>query len=292
MKMKFAFFMMIIFIASPCKAIEIWHQDTVWAGRGMCVYNFGIDGQDMLFETSGGGIILDLGIRALDENAVLLDDISVNTELFATCEADRFTNIIFESDCSTEFFQIESANVLINGVKTDLLQSKQLRIRDWKPVPIVFDIESAVGSTVDPQAQYYIDYVRNGRFQFDDSITIAQAFEGYAFFDNYSWVYYVNEQGRTIVEFKSNYSIVDYFEEATDRAPNYQEQLALQNVMVGLSIRGITNDNSYISIVFSVNTNSDLFNILQSEYILNDIHLVNSTSDTNTLLETIYGYSY
>lgn len=115
-------------------AIEMWHSNTVWAYEGRCEASFTFD--------SGG---------FLDDS---LNNVRINVDLYkggkkigsdrlevqemGRSEAERYTeaSLVSEAACQDLSIVVTKATASINNKRVDLLKTKQLAYRPFKPFSI------------------------------------------------------------------------------------------------------------------------------------------------------------
>lgn len=123
----------VLFVATPACALDFWHSSTTWAGQGQCSAEFTFD--------SGGK---DINKLRVDVSAVNLSGKKVASgileiELFGTSSADRYAQAFLEGEAVCEdglTIVVNKATAVIDDKRVDLLKTKSLTARDFKPFKI------------------------------------------------------------------------------------------------------------------------------------------------------------
>lgn len=120
-------------VTAPAHAVEFWHSNTVWAGQGVCSATFTFD----------SGLV---GIRNLDVAVALVDgsgkDVVNDTLTVATfggSGVDRYADAFIEGAdvCDdTLSLVVKSASAIVDGKATDLVATRAISARDFKPFRI------------------------------------------------------------------------------------------------------------------------------------------------------------
>ena len=122
-----------VLCGAPLHALEFWHSNTVWAGQGQCaaVFSFDSDLQDV------SELHLDVtGFNTAGET-ILSGELQIDQ--FGQSSADRYAEAYLESEalCGEDLIiQVEQASARLNGKPTDLLSTRTLIVRDFKPLKI------------------------------------------------------------------------------------------------------------------------------------------------------------
>jgi len=133
-----------------------------------------------------------------------------------------------------------------------------------------------------------ISLVKNGYLNFDQSLTVGQAFETYKYFGKKEWTTLKDERGRKYVIFKAQMN-KDYLKETNKQREEVINNPTLMNIMPLPTNDGIIITQEWV-IQFTIN--------YDSTYIVSDIkHISVYTSgkttssdlvDINTVLHSIY----
>ena len=120
-------------LAAPAYAVDFWHSSTVWAGQGQCSAVFSFD--------SGMEEIKNLQVTVAAVNKAGKKVASGVLEIpqFGQSSADRYADAFLESEeiCADDLtIVVNKATAIVDGKRTDLLKSKALSARDFKPFRI------------------------------------------------------------------------------------------------------------------------------------------------------------
>ena len=120
-------------LALPAHAIEFWHSNTVWAGQGQCsaVFTFDSNTED----TKN----LQVAINLLDKAGKKLTSGTLEVQQFGQTSANRYADAFLESEetCADDLIvTVTKATAIINGKRVDLLKTKTLTPREFKPFKI------------------------------------------------------------------------------------------------------------------------------------------------------------
>jgi len=120
-------------LASPAYAIDFWHSSTVWAGQGQCSATFSFDSGLEPIEA------LEILVTVIDKSGKKVESGELAIQEFGQSSADRYADAHMESAaiCADDLtIVVNKATALIDGKQTDLLKSKKLSTRDFKPFKI------------------------------------------------------------------------------------------------------------------------------------------------------------
>ncbi|ASM77898.1 hypothetical protein VITFI_CDS2120 [Vitreoscilla filiformis] len=120
-------------LALPAHAIEFWHSNTVWAGQGQCsaVFTFDSGTED----TKN----LQVAVNLLDKAGKKLASGTLEVQQFGQFSANRYADAFLESEetCADDLIiTVAKATAIINGKRVDLLKTKTLTTREFKPFKI------------------------------------------------------------------------------------------------------------------------------------------------------------
>lgn len=117
----------------PTYALEFWHSDTVWANQGMCSANFTFDAG----EEPVSNVVVD--VKVYNGKGAFLQDDQITLDDAGDSNATRYGTGYLISDiyCDDGLkIVVTKASAVINGKKTDLVKTKKLTVRDFKPFTI------------------------------------------------------------------------------------------------------------------------------------------------------------
>ncbi len=120
-------------LAAQAHAIDFWHSNTVWAGQGQCSAVFSFDSG--MEEVKN----LQVAVTVLNKANKRVASGVLEIPRFGQSAADRYAEAFLESDelCSDDLvIVVNKATAAIYGKRSDLLKSKALVIRDFKPFKI------------------------------------------------------------------------------------------------------------------------------------------------------------
>ena len=120
-------------LAAPAYAVDFWHSSTVWAGQGQCSAVFSFD--------SGMEEIKNLQVTVAAVNKAGKKVASGVLEIpqFGQSSADRYADAFLEGEeiCADDLtIVVNKTTTKVDGKRTDLLKSKALSARDFKPFRI------------------------------------------------------------------------------------------------------------------------------------------------------------
>ena len=127
----------LLFIASsltiPAHAVEFWHSSTVWAGQGQCSAVFSFDsGMEEIKN-------LQVTVSAVNKSGKRVASSMLKVQDFGQSSADRYADAFFEGEeiCADDLtIVVNKATAVVNGQRTDLLKTKAISARDFKPFKI------------------------------------------------------------------------------------------------------------------------------------------------------------
>jgi len=123
--------------STPVFAIEFWHSGTVWANQGMCAATFSFDAGPMSDTIQQLNIAV--AIRGKAGKSIGKDVLEI--EEFGGSEAARYATAPLVSaemcgDADGLVISVSKASAIIDGKKVDLLKTRQLTAREFKPFQI------------------------------------------------------------------------------------------------------------------------------------------------------------
>jgi hypothetical protein len=118
----------------PLHAIDMWHSDTIWAYNGQCEATFTFD--------SGG--FLDYPLNNVRINVDLykggkkVGSDRLEVKEMGRSESERYTEaeLVSELACEDLSIVVTKATAISNNKRVDLLKTKQLAYRPFKPFSI------------------------------------------------------------------------------------------------------------------------------------------------------------
>lgn len=117
----------------PAYAIDFWHSSTVWAGQGQCSATFSFDsGMEEINN-------LQVSVTAANKAGKKVASGVLEIQQFGQSSADRYADAFFEGEeiCADDLtIVVNKATAVVDGKRTDLLKSKALSARDFKPFKI------------------------------------------------------------------------------------------------------------------------------------------------------------
>lgn len=115
------------------QAVEIWHSNTVWANGGICSASFTLDaGMDEMTN-------LKIQVQALDPKGSAIGDGVLEVDELGTSSATRYGSAFFEDSAACEdnlTIVIKKASAVMNGKTVDLIKTKNISVREFKPFSI------------------------------------------------------------------------------------------------------------------------------------------------------------
>lgn len=119
--------------AAPAYAVDFWHSSTVWAGQGQCSATFSFDsGMEEIKN-------LQVTVSAVNKAGKKVASDVLEIPQFGQSSADRYAHAYLEGEeiCADDLtIVVNKATALVGGKRTDLLKSKALSARDFKPFRI------------------------------------------------------------------------------------------------------------------------------------------------------------
>lgn len=116
--------------SAPAHAVEFWHSSTVWAGQGQCSAVFSFDsGMEEIRN-------LQVSVSALDKAGKKVTSGTLEIQQFGQSSADRYADAFLEGEaiCADDLtIVVTKASAMIGGKRTDLLKTRTLTARDFKP---------------------------------------------------------------------------------------------------------------------------------------------------------------
>lgn len=113
--------------------IDFWNSNLTWAGQGQCSAEFTFDSG---FENIQK---LDVIFNLVDKTGKVVAEDSISLNAFGQYSANRYEQIFVESeeicDANLRVF-VTKATATIDGKKVDLLSTKRISVRDFKPLVI------------------------------------------------------------------------------------------------------------------------------------------------------------
>lgn len=113
--------------------IEFWNSDLTWAGQGKCSATFTFD--------SGYEDIqkLNISFNLVDKAGNIIAKDTIALDAFGQSSAERYKKIHVENEeiCdNTMQIIITKATAIIDGTNVDLIKSKRISARNFKPLEI------------------------------------------------------------------------------------------------------------------------------------------------------------
>ena len=120
-------------IAMKAQAVDFWHSSTVWAGMGQCSAKFSIDSGMQEIKN------LQITVSAIDKAGKKVASGVLEVQQFGQSNADRYASAFLEGEeiCADDLvIVVNKATAIVDGKRTDLLKSKSITARDFKPYKI------------------------------------------------------------------------------------------------------------------------------------------------------------
>lgn len=136
-------------LTGPAFAVDFWHSSTVWAGQGECSATFVFDSGFKEIEN------LRVTVTAVDQKGKEVASGVLEVPKFGQSSSDRFADAFLEGEgvCDDNLtIVVKEATAIVDGKRTDLLKSKTLSTRDFKPFKIRIENEAGAGSGKYPEA--------------------------------------------------------------------------------------------------------------------------------------------
>jgi interleukin receptor mimic protein A len=121
-------------LTSPAYAVDFWHSDTSGMQQGICEAKFSFD--------STGEEVNDvkIAISTVNKAGKKLSSGTLAVPKLGVTPVDRYATAFFDSKELCEpaqlSFVVDSATASIGGKSVDLLKTKKLRVREFKPIKI------------------------------------------------------------------------------------------------------------------------------------------------------------
>ena len=120
-------------LTTPAYAVDFWHSSTVWAGQGQCSAVFSFDnGMEEIKN-------LQVSVTATNKAGKKVSSGVLEIRQFGQSNADRYADAFLEGEeiCADDLtIVVNKATAIVNGKRTDLLKSKALTARNFKPFKI------------------------------------------------------------------------------------------------------------------------------------------------------------
>ena len=117
----------------PAHAVEFWHSSTVWAGQGQCSAAFSFDsGMEEIRN-------LQVSVSAVNKAGKKVASGVLEIPQFGQSSANRYADAFLEGEeiCADDLtILVNKATAIVDGKRTDLIKSKALTARDFKPFKI------------------------------------------------------------------------------------------------------------------------------------------------------------
>lgn len=130
---SFGLLILISCLTAPAHAVEFWHSSTVWAGQGQCSAVFSFDSGMEKIEN------LQASVTAINKAGKKVASGVLEIPQFGESSADRYADTFLEGEeiCADDLtIVVNKATAIVDGKQTDLLKSKTLSARDFKPFKI------------------------------------------------------------------------------------------------------------------------------------------------------------
>jgi beta-galactosidase GanA len=130
---SFAAFVASLNLLSPAEALDFWHSGTVWAGQGQCSATF-------LFDSGLEEIrSLQISVDVVDKSGKSIESAVLSVKDFGSSSSTRYAEDAIESEriCADGLMiVVTKASAIVNGKRTDLIKTKGISTRDFKPFKI------------------------------------------------------------------------------------------------------------------------------------------------------------
>jgi hypothetical protein len=117
----------------PAHAVDFWHSSTVFAGQGQCSATFSFDsGLDDIKN-------LQVAVSAVNKAGKKVASGVLEVQQFGQSSADRYADAFLEGEeiCADDLtIVVNKATAEVNGKRMDLLETKAISARDFKPFKI------------------------------------------------------------------------------------------------------------------------------------------------------------
>ena len=137
MEKSYSLILLALFVSScftaSAYAIDVWHSSTIWAGQGQCSAVFSFDsGMEEINN-------LQVNISAVNKAGKKVASGMLQIARFGQSSADRYADAFLEGEeiCADGLtIVVNKATAVIDGKRVDLLKTKVLSARDFKPFRI------------------------------------------------------------------------------------------------------------------------------------------------------------
>lgn len=132
-RLNFLFILGGLILSGRVQAIDMWHSNLVFANQGQCAATFTFD--------SGSQAInkLKVQLNVLDKTGKKIQSGVLEVANFGESEASRYGDAILAGEdlCDDDLrIVVTKATATLEGKATDLLKTKQLTVRPFKPYTI------------------------------------------------------------------------------------------------------------------------------------------------------------
>jgi hypothetical protein len=121
------------FVVYPSYAVDFWHSSTVFANQGQCSALFSFDsGMEEIKN-------LQVTVSAVNKSGKKVASGILEIQEFGGSTADRYSQAFLEGEelCADDLtIVVSKATAIINGKQVDLLKTKMLSARNFKPFKI------------------------------------------------------------------------------------------------------------------------------------------------------------
>lgn len=114
-------------------AVDMWHSNLVFGNQGQCAATFTFDSGLQTIEK------LKINLQLLDKSGKKIQSGTLEPARFGDSSASRYGDAILggEDLCDDELsVLVTKATAVVDGKATDLLKTKQLTVRPFKPYTI------------------------------------------------------------------------------------------------------------------------------------------------------------
>lgn len=120
-------------LAAPVHAVDLWHSNTVWAGQGQCsaVFTFDSGLEDIKK--------LQVSVSATNRSGKRVASGVLEVPQFGQSSATRYAEAYLEGEdlCEDDLtITVTKASAIIDGKRTDLVKSRILSDRKFRPYQI------------------------------------------------------------------------------------------------------------------------------------------------------------
>lgn len=120
-------------LTAPAYAVDFWHSSTVWAGQGQCSAVFSFD--SVMDEIAN----LQVSVTAVNKTGKKVASGVLEIPQFGQSSSDRYADAFLEGEeiCADDLtIVVNKATAIVGGKRTDLLKSKTISARNFKPFKI------------------------------------------------------------------------------------------------------------------------------------------------------------